>query len=135
MLMKMAIADPKMYKQMLNRESGRQAGKDEGSLGFGSTQKSRCWLTVEPWGTAAFQGSMKGSVNETEKDQPCEGKELGEYSVLEAKKIETKTKQLQAGRCSLQCQLWRNKIRMEVCPLGIPTMSPLVTLGLGEQVL
>ena len=37
MLMKMAIADPKMYKQMQNRESGRQAGKDEGSLGFGST--------------------------------------------------------------------------------------------------
>lgn len=79
---------------------------------------------------------MKGPVNETEKGQPWEGKELREYSVLEAKKKkETKTKQLQAGRCSLQCQLWRNKIRMEACPLGIPTMRPLVTLGLGEQVL
>lgn len=38
MLMKAAIADPKMYKQMRNRESGagRQAGKAEGSLEFGS---------------------------------------------------------------------------------------------------
>lgn len=29
---------------------------------------------------------MKGPVNETEKGQPWEGKELREYSVLEAKK-------------------------------------------------
>lgn len=36
---------------------------------------------------------MKGPVNETEKGQPWEGKELREYSVLEAKKKKKKPKQ------------------------------------------